>query len=119
VTLSTPLQRTAAGIVVRILYSTKITDTNICPSGGTPVILGTGTRAWQETNVPPNATGPAASSLYVHVSLVLNGMAVRIELVGQDPPDTFFARYGAIWRHMLASFAPLPAQGVRTSHPCP
>jgi hypothetical protein len=34
------------------------------------------------------------------------------------PADTFFARYGDIWRHMLASFAALPNQTPATTHPC-
>jgi hypothetical protein len=35
-TLSTPLQRLEAGVKVSVLYSTKITNINICPQGGTP-----------------------------------------------------------------------------------
>lgn len=46
-TLSTPLQRLEAGVKMSVLYSTKITDHNICPQGGTPSKLALGTPGFQ------------------------------------------------------------------------
>lgn len=117
-----PLREIAAGTLVRIQYSTAITDTNLCPTAGTPITVGPSLPARQETDVPPTANGPAVAYLYVHASLVTGGEAIRIELQGQGPPETFFVRYGAMWQHILASFAPIPpqpGQAPLTTHPCP
>ncbi len=116
--LGSPLRVAAAETTVRLQYSTTISDTNICPAGGTPITIGAGIRAYQQTNVPPDLNGPAAPYPYVRVSLVSGGAAIRIELQGQGAPETFFARYGPIWQHMLASFAAFPAQPPLTTHPC-
>ncbi len=116
--ITTPLQRLEAETAVEVLYSTAITDRDICPDAGTPVMLGTGIEGRQQTNVPPAANGPAALYPYVHVSLVLNGVAIRVELRGQGPSETFLARYAALWQHMLASFAPVAGGPVYTTRPC-
>jgi hypothetical protein len=116
--LGSPLRAAAAETMVRVQYTTAISDTNICPAGGTVVTLGSGIHAYQETNVPPSSNGPAASLPYVQVSLVTGGVAIRIELHGQGAPDTFFSRYGVIWQHMLASFATFPPLQPLTTHPC-
>jgi hypothetical protein len=116
--ITTPLQRLEAETAVEVLYSTAITDRDICPDAGAPVMLGAGIGGRQQTNVPPAANGPAALYPYVHVSLVLNGVAIRVELRGQGPSETFLARYAALWQHMLASFAPVAGGPVYTTHPC-
>lgn len=116
--LGSPLRVAAAETTVRVQYSTTISDTNICPAGGTPITIGAGIRAYQQTNVPPDLNGPAAPYPYVRVSLVSGGVAIRIELQGQGAPETFFARYGPIWQHMLASFTLFPTQPPLTTHPC-
>jgi hypothetical protein len=116
--LGSPLRVTAAETTVRVQYSTTISDTNLCPAGGTLVTIGSGIRAYQQTNVPPDLNGPSAPYPYVRVSLVTGGVAIRIELDGQGAPETFFARYGPIWQHMLDSFATfVPLQPLAT-HPC-
>lgn len=115
---SSPLKRAAAQARVFVQYASQITDDNICPSGGTPVTLGARFPAYQQSDAPPETDGPPASYPYVRVSTVLNGEAIQLELNASGPADTFFARYGDIWRHMLASFAPLPGQPVSNNRPC-
>lgn len=116
--LGSPLRTKAAETTVRVEYSTVIADTNLCPNGGKPITIGPGIHAVEEANVPPDSNGPAAPSPYVRVSLVAGGVAIRIELDGQGAPDTFFSRYGAIWQHMLASFATFPPLAPLTTRPC-
>ena len=117
--LGSPLREAAAETTVRVQYSTVIAETNLCPDGGTPITLGSGIRADEEANVPPDSNGPAASQPYVRISVVTgSGVAIRIELDGQGDPSTFSTRYGPIWQHMLASFATFtPLQPLGT-HPC-
>lgn len=115
---ATPLQTLEEETSVTVLFSTTITDMNICPSAGTPVTLGTGIAGRQETNTLPAPNTPTPSMPYVQVSIVLNGVAIRLVLNGQGSPDTFLTRYGALWRHMLASFGPVPGAPTRTTHPC-
>jgi len=115
---SSPLKRAAAQARVFVQYASQITDDNICPNGGTPVTLGARYSGYQQSDAPPEADGPPANSPYVRVSLVLNGEAIQLELNASGPSDTFFAHYGDIWRHMLASFAPLPNQPASNNRPC-
>jgi hypothetical protein len=115
---SSPLKRAAAQARVFVQYTSQITDDNICPSGGTPVTLGARYSGYQQSDAPPAADGPPASYPYVRVSLVLNGEVIQLELNAAGPADTFFARYGDLWRHMLASFAPLPNQPASKNRPC-
>jgi hypothetical protein len=108
--ISSPLQQREAKIWVKVLYSTKITDENICPQGGTLVMLGSGNEqvpAWVRNE-----------GRIVAVNLVLNGMAIEILLDTRDNAQPALPLYGDIWRHMLASFAPLPGQSQRATHPC-
>lgn len=110
VPLVTPLQQREAQTGLSILYSTKITDQNICPQGGVPVHIGSGTAtasAWQRDE-----------GADVKVNLVLNGTAIEIALSSRDTSQVVLAQDGDIWRHMLASFAPLPGQPQRATHPC-
>lgn len=116
---SSQLQRTMLQTTVITAYSTQITDHNLCPTrSATPITMGSGIPAWQETDVPPNPSGPPEIYGYVRVSLVLHGEAIQITLEAPAPVDTFFARYGAIWQHMLTSFAALPNPPPATTHPC-
>lgn len=116
---SSPLKRAAAQATITVQYSSRITDDNICPSGGDRVILGPGITGYLQTDVSPGANGPPASYPYARVSAVLNGEAIQLELNAPGPADaTFFARYGDIWRHILASFAPLPNQPPSGNRPC-
>lgn len=113
----TALQQVEVETEVEMLSSSKITDRNICPQGGTRVNLGSGadtTIGWERDQVSTsNSNGT------VTVNLVLHGTPIQISLTGfggeQQP---FFERYGAIWRHMLASFSPLPAPITQLVHPC-
>ena len=108
--ISSPLQQREAQIWVSILYSTKITDDNICPQGGVAVKIGHG-----------GAQMPAwvrDEGRIVAVNLVLNGVAIQITLDSRDDAQPALTNYGDIWRHMLASFAPLPGQPKHTNHPC-
>lgn len=117
--LATPLQHVEAETNIQVSYSTRITDTNICPVRGTPVTLASGFVGRQQTDVPPTANGPAQSYPYVWLSVVINGVAIRVELDGNDPAETFFARYGGIWQHILASLAPGPNNDAPPhNHPC-
>ena len=109
--ISTPLQQLEAQTDVSIRYSTKITTLNICPQGGTPVQIGSGGAqipAWEGDGGPD----------IVAVNLVLNGAAIEITLTTRDASQPVLPRYATIWRHMLASFAALPGQPHRTTHPC-
>lgn len=111
--LSSPLQRREARLWVHILYSTKITDINICPQGGSAVTLGTGKAhipAWQRNE-----------GRIVALNLVLNGTAIEIDLDSRDDAQPALTNYGDIWRHMLASFALLPSPPGQihvATHPC-
>jgi len=116
---SSPLKRAAAQATVIAQYSSQITNDDICPSGGDRVALGSGLAGYQQTDVSPGANGPPASYPYFRVSTVLNGEAIQLELHAPGrADDTFTARYGDIWRHMLASFAPLPNQPISKNRPC-
>jgi hypothetical protein len=113
---TTGLQRLAAEVTVTVLYATQITDRNICPHGGTPIRVGSGSAtfpAWER-----HALSTSDAILSVTVNLVLRGVAIEIDLVGQGPPQTFLARYGVIWRHLLASFAPVPGRPPAATRPC-
>ena len=110
--------RTASETTVRVEYATAMFDTDLCPHGGTAMTIGSGVHAYQETNVPPSPNGPTGATPYVRVSLVVGGVAIRIELDGQGAPATFLARYGPIWEHMLASFTAFPPLQPLSSHPC-
>jgi hypothetical protein len=104
---------------VIIAYSTQITDYNLCHAqGATPMTMGSGIPAWQETDALPNPSGPSAIYGYARASLVLNGEAIQIQLEAPAPVDTFFARYGTIWQHMVASFGALPNQPISHARPC-
>lgn len=108
--ISTPLQRLEAQTEVTILYSTKITTLNICPQGGTPVQIGSGdgqVPAWERDE-----------GQGVAVNLVLNGTAIEISLTNRADAEPALPRFSEIWRHMLASVAPLPAQTPPTTQPC-
>jgi hypothetical protein len=112
----TPLQRLATQLTVTLLYATQITDRNICPQGGTPIQVSSGSAtisAWERDNFSPSTSAPT-----VVANFVLNGVAIEIDLLGQGPPETFLARYGAIWHHLLTSIAPRPNQPQGTTHPC-
>jgi hypothetical protein len=112
----TPLQQLAKELTVSVLYATQITNRNICPQGGTPLQVGSGSAtisAWERDNLSPSETAPS-----VAVNFVFNGAAIEIDLLGRGPPETFLARYGAIWHHLLASIAPQPSQPQRTTRPC-
>lgn len=108
--LSSPLQRREALLEVSILYATKITDRNLCPQGGVAVILGSGSErahGWVRDE-----------GRIVALNLVLNGKAIQVTLDSQNGAQPVLAYYGDIWRHMLASFAPLPGVQRLTTHPC-
>jgi hypothetical protein len=109
-TLSTPLQRLEAEVKVSVLYSTKITDHNICPQGGAPIQIGAGNArisAWQRDEGET-----------VRVNLVLNGEAIEVSMTSRVSGQSALPYYADIWRHMLASLAPLPGQPAGTTHPC-
>lgn len=108
--LLSPLQRREAKLWVKVLYSTKITDENICPQGGTPVMLGSGNvhiPAWQRDE-----------GRIVAVNLVLDGMAIQISLDTRDNSQHALPAYADIWQHMLGSFEPLPDAQHLATHPC-
>jgi hypothetical protein len=116
--LTSSLQRLEAETIVEVLYSTAVTDRDICPDAGAPVTLGASISGTEQSNAPPLSNGPAAPYPYVHASVVRGGVAIRFELRGQPPAETFMTRYGQIWSHMLASFAPVSGGPVYTTHPC-
>lgn len=113
----TALQQVEIETRVELLSSSKITDRNICPQGGTPVQLGTGastTVGWERDQISTtNSEGT------VTVNFLLHGIPVEISLAGfggQQQP--FLGRYGEIWHHMLASFTLLPSSVTQAAHPC-
>jgi hypothetical protein len=109
-TLSTPLQRLEAQVKVSVLYSTKITTLNICPQGGVAIQTGSGNAqmpAWERDQGDT-----------VRANLVLNGVAIEIRMTSRVSGQPALPNYAEIWRHMLASLAPLPSQPVGTTHPC-
>lgn len=108
--LSSPLQKREAPLWVKVLYSTKITDYNICPQGGTPVALGSGKAhipAWERVE-----------GRIVALNLVLNGNAIEIDLDTRDNAQPALPAYADIWQHMLASFVPVSGAQPRATHPC-
>lgn len=108
--ISSPLQQREAKIWVEILYSTRITDENICPQGGVAVEIGSG-----NTRVPAWVRDEGR---IVAVNLVLNGTAIQITLDTRDDARHALPMYSDIWQHMLASYAPLPGVPHQTTHPC-
>jgi hypothetical protein len=117
--LSDSLQQLEAETEVDVLFSGAISDTNICPSTGTPITVGPGIVGRQQTDVPPNPTGAAAPFPYVTVSFVLHGVAIQLRLLAsQAAPDTFLTRYSALWQHMLASAVAVPGGPGDSNHPC-
>lgn len=113
----TDLQRVELETQVELLSSTKVTDRNICPQGGTQVRVGTGTNTligWERDDV-----SKTTSDGTVTLNLVVHGTPVQLSLMGfGGEPQPFFERYGAIWRHMLASFTLLSAAVTQPVHPC-
>lgn len=108
--LSSPLQQREAKVWVKVLYSTRITDRNICPQGGTAITLGFGKiriPAWQRNE-----------GRIVALNLVLNGTAIEIDLDSRDNAQPALMYYGDIWQHMLVSFAPLSGSSHPATHPC-
>ncbi len=108
--LTTSLQRLEAEVKVSVLYSTRITDHNICPQGGSPAQVGSGNThisAWERD------LGDT-----VLVNLVLNGVAIEIHMTSRVSGQLALPRYAEIWTHMSASIAPLPGQPPATTHPC-
>jgi hypothetical protein len=108
-TLSTPVQHLESGVKVSVLYSTKITNLNICPQGGTLVQAGSGNgqiAAWERDQGDT-----------VYVNLVLNGEAIEIHMTSRSGQPAL-PQYAEIWQHMLGSIALLPGQPVGTTHPC-
>jgi hypothetical protein len=108
-TLSTPLQRLEAGVKVSVLYSTKITNINICPQGGTPVQAGSGSgqiAAWERDQGDT-----------VFLNLVLNGEAIEIHMTSRSGQPAL-PQYAEIWTHMRSSIASLPGIPVGSAHPC-
>src|SRR5262249_48460903 len=84
---TSPLQQLATEISVSVLYSTKIVDRNICPQGGTRIRIGSGSAAlpaWERDFVSSADLTPS-----VAVNLVLNGVAIAIDLNSPGPPHTF------------------------------
>jgi hypothetical protein len=113
------LQRLETETEMEYLYSIHITDTNICPRGGTAVTVGPGITGQQQTDVPPTPTGPSQPFPYVMVSFVFHGVAIRIQLSApQADPQTFLTRYGGLWQHVLASVAAVPGGPGDSNHPC-
>jgi hypothetical protein len=109
-TLSTPLQRLEAQVKVSVFYSTKITDNNICPQGGTPVQAGAGNTqiaAWQRDQGDRVIT-----------DMILHGVAIEIRMTSRPSGQSALPRYADIWTHMLASIAPLPGLPASSTHPC-
>jgi hypothetical protein len=107
--LSTPLQHLESGVKVSVLYSTKITDHNICPQGGSPVQAGSGSgqiAAWERDQGDT-----------VYLNLVLNGVAIEIHMTSRSGQPAL-PQYVEIWTHMRSSVALLPGQPVGTTHPC-
>jgi hypothetical protein len=108
-TLSTPLQRLEASVKVSVLYSTKITNINICPQGGTPVQAGSGSgkaSAWERDQGDT-----------VFLNLVLNGVAIEIHMSSRSGQPAL-PQYAQIWTHMRSSIAPLPGLPPSSTHPC-
>jgi hypothetical protein len=92
-----------------VLYSTKITNINICPQGGTPAQAGAGAvhiAAWERDKGDT-----------VYVNLVLNGVAIEIHMTSRSG-QSVLPQYAEIWNHLLASIAPLPGLPASTTHPC-
>lgn len=108
--LSSPLQQREAPLWVKVLYSTKIVDFDICPQGGAAVTLGSGKiriQGWQRNE-----------GRIVALNLVLNGAAIEIDLDSRDDTQPALMYYGDIWQHMLASFEPLQSTQRHTTRPC-
>jgi hypothetical protein len=117
--LADALQRLETETHMEVLFSTAITDQNICPSSGTLVTVGPGISGRQQTDVPPTPTGPSQPYPYVMVSLVFHGVAIRLQLSApQADPQTFLTRYGGLWQHVLASVSAVPGGPGDTNHPC-
>jgi hypothetical protein len=94
---------------VSVLYSTKITNINICPQGGTPVQAGSASAkvsAWERDQGDT-----------VFLNLVLNGVAIEIHMTSRSGQPAL-PQYAEIWTHMRSSIAPLPGLPPSSTHPC-
>ena len=104
---------------IEIDTATKGLPAQSCATGK-PITIGPGLPGYEEdafaqpTPIPQPNSGAITSS--VSASVVVHGLFVAVRLDGTPPNATFMDRYGAIWRHMLASFSP----GAFTSsgNPC-
>jgi hypothetical protein len=89
-----------------------ITDANFPCRTGVRVVVGPGIAGFQSDNValsaPGNCFDPAPPT-EVRAFWIAGGVCYQLRMYAGASPQTFHARYDAIWRHMLASFAPAPA----------
>jgi hypothetical protein len=87
---------------------------------GKPITIGPGLPGYEQdvfaqpTPIPQPNSGAITAS--VIATVVVHGLFVAIRLDGSPPNGTFMDRYGAIWRHMLASFR--PGAFVSAGNPC-
>jgi hypothetical protein len=114
--LGSSLRSASAETTVVVEYSTSVVDTNICPSSGTPMSIGSGIRAYETASVPPDSNGPAASQPYVRVNLVTGGVAIqrrpgRSQHVLRSVRSPLAAHAGIVW-HLR------PAPAARNAPMC-
>ncbi len=81
---------------------------NACTQG-TPITIGSGVTAYEDDSLDaPPSSGGARGEGGLDVNLATGGVFLHITLYGSSPKETFRARYGTIWQHILNSFVPGP-----------
>jgi hypothetical protein len=78
---------------------------------GDAVTVGSGLTGYQRfvAMIPsPPSGGGGTNSPHMELSFLASGTLIMFQLWGEPPADTFSARYGYEWQHLLASFMPGP-----------
>jgi len=107
-----PPQHPLAAEVTIELDAAWVRDQNFPCRGGRRIVVGAGITAYESDNLTLTAPGncfdpPPASE--IRAFWVWGGLCYQLRMYAGSPAQTFLARYGAIWRHMLASFVPAAA----------
>lgn len=93
-----------------------VTDGMYNCRSGTRISVGPGITGYQTYGFSVTPTpGGCSSGSYVNAFWIAHGVCYDLIMGGQPPNDTFMSRYGAIWKHMLASFKPAPAESGGTT----
>jgi hypothetical protein len=107
-----PPQHPLAAEVAIALDAAWVSDQWFPCRDGRRIVVGPGITAYESDNLTLTAAGNCFEPPFapeIRAFWVAGGVCYQLRMEGNSPAQTFLARYGAIWRHMLASFVPAPA----------